>query len=204
MFTSNLLVIVRELVHESLLVTSIRWCDQCDINGRPLCQLPPILKLILIYKSKGAISFDQYVFIYVRQYIFTCPPNNYECSHICDLYSIVFKFSESDNLICSKWEILQGSCQKRFSGFFPLRGFPPPPPTPLTENHFAKKPLAERGGTPPPFNGKLPKIFLKKWVKRGQNRRFLAKNSCFLADFFLNGIGGYSPPLNGKNLLSSF
>ena len=22
------------------------------------------------------------------------------------------------------------------------------PPTPLTENHFAKKPLAERGGTP--------------------------------------------------------
>ena len=23
-----------------------------------------------------------------------------------------------------------------------------PPPTPLTENHFAKKPLAERGGTP--------------------------------------------------------
>ena len=24
------------------------------------------------------------------------------------------------------------------------------PPTPLTENHFAKKPLAESGGTPPP------------------------------------------------------
>ena len=35
-----------------------------------------------------------------------CPPNNYECSHISDLYSVVFKFSESDNLICSKWEIL--------------------------------------------------------------------------------------------------
>ena len=26
----------------------------------------------------------------------------------------------------------------------------PPPPTPLTQNHFAKKPLAERGGTPLP------------------------------------------------------
>ena len=41
--------------------------------------------------------------------------------------------------------------------------------TPLTENHFAKKPLAERGGSPPPppLNGKLPKIFLKKWVKKG-------------------------------------
>ena len=26
---------------------------------------------------------------------------------------------------------------------------------------FAKKPLAERGGTSPPPNGKLPKIFLK-------------------------------------------
>ena len=23
---------------------------------------------------------------------------------------------------------------------------------------------------------------------------FLAKNSCFLADFFLSGIGGYAPP----------
>ena len=29
-------------------------------------------------------------------------------------------------------------------------GGTPPHPTPLTENHFAKKPLAERGGTPPP------------------------------------------------------
>ena len=31
-------------------------------------------------------------------------------------------------------------------------------------------------------------------------RRFLAKNSCFFADFFLNGIGGTPPPLNGKSL----
>ena len=30
--------------------------------------------------------------------------------------------------------------------------------------------------------------------------RFLAKNSYFLADFFLNGIGGVLPPLNGKSV----
>ena len=39
------------------------------------------------------------------------------------------------------------------------------PPTPLTENHFAKKPLAERGVPPPPPKKKLPKNFLKKWEK---------------------------------------
>ena len=50
--------------------------------------------------------------------------------------------------------------------FFRLGGTPPPQ-TLLAENHFAKKPLAERGGTPPPLNGKLLKIFLKKWVKKG-------------------------------------
>ena len=31
-------------------------------------------------------------------------------------------------------------------------GGTPPPSTPLTENNFAKKPLAERG-VPPPLNG---------------------------------------------------
>ena len=45
----------------------------------------------------------------------------------------------------------KGSFQKLLSEFCPLRGYPPPPPlpTPLTENHFAKKTLAERGGIPP-------------------------------------------------------
>ena len=36
---------------------------------------------------------------------------------------------------------------------FSVKGVPPTPPhppTPLTDNHFAKKPLAERGGSPPP------------------------------------------------------
>ena len=44
----------------------------------------------------------------------------------------------------------KGACQKLLSGFCLLRGYIPPPRTPLTENHFAKKPLAERGGNPPP------------------------------------------------------
>ena len=50
---------------------------------------------------------------------------------------------------------------KGFSGFFPLRGCPPPP-TPLTENHFAKKPLAERGGVPPPPLTKIAENFPQK------------------------------------------
>ena len=62
-------------------------------------------------------------------------------------------------------ELPKGTFQNRFNGFFPLRGYPPPS-TPLTENHFAKKTIAEKGGYPPPLNGKLPKIFLKKWVKK--------------------------------------
>ena len=40
-------------------------------------------------------------------------------------------------------------------------------PTPLAENHFTKKTLAEMVGTPPPLDRKLPKIFLRKWVKKG-------------------------------------
>ena len=36
--------------------------------------------------------------------------------------------------------------------------------------------------------------------QKGLKLAFLAKNSCFLADFFLNGIGGSPPPpLNGKS-----
>ena len=45
-----------------------------------------------------------------------------------------------------------------FSGIFlsGIGGYPPPP---LTENHPAQKSLAERGGTPPPLNGKSAKLF---------------------------------------------
>ena len=45
----------------------------------------------------------------------------------------------------------RGAFKNYLADFFPLRGYRPPTlPTPLTENHFAKKPLAERGGAPPP------------------------------------------------------
>ena len=41
-----------------------------------------------------------------------------------------------------------------FSGIFlsGIRGYPPPP---LTENHPAQKPLAERGGSPTPLMEKI-------------------------------------------------
>ena len=62
----------------------------------------------------------------------------------------------------------KGRCQKLLSGFFPLRGYPPPPPppTPLTENHFAKKPLAERGVHPPPKR-KIAENFPQKMGQKG-------------------------------------
>ena len=62
-------------------------------------------------------------------------------------------------------ECRKGTRQKLLSGFYPLRGYPSPP-YPL---NFAKKNLSGKGGVPPPppLNGKLPKIFLKKWVKKG-------------------------------------
>ena len=42
-----------------------------------------------------------------------------------------------------------------FSGII-LSGIGGTPLPPLTENHPAQKPLAERGGTPPPLNGQNP------------------------------------------------
>ena len=60
-----------------------------------------------------------------------------------------------ESLKVGMFDLNKGRFQKRFSGFFPLRGYPTPP-TPLTENHVAKKTLAERGGTPtPPLTGKI-------------------------------------------------
>ena len=46
----------------------------------------------------------------------------------------------------------QGSCQKRFSRFFPLREYPPqpPPPYPLNGQSFCQKSLLDRGVPPPP------------------------------------------------------
>ena len=56
---------------------------------------------------------------------------------------------------------------KNYLADFSVKGVPPPL-TPLMENHYVKKHLAERGvGLHPPLIGKLPKIFLKNWVKKG-------------------------------------
>ena len=61
------------------------------------------------------------------------------------------------------YTVFKGGLQKLLSGFFPLRGYPQhPPPTPLTENHFAKKPLAERGGT-----RKIAENFPQKMGQKG-------------------------------------
>ena len=48
------------------------------------------------------------------------------------------------NQVESDLEGCKGTFQKRFSGFCPLKGYPPP--TPLTDKHFTKKTLADRGG----------------------------------------------------------
>ena len=51
-----------------------------------------------------------------------------------------------------------------------------PSPTPLTENHFAKKPLAERGGTPPPPLTESPLSFSGNFFpKRAKNDVFFIK-----------------------------
>ena len=47
----------------------------------------------------------------------------------------------------------QGAGKGRFQKLLwilSVKGVPPLPPTPLTDNHFSKKILAERGSTPPP------------------------------------------------------
>ena len=76
----------------------------------------------------------------------------------------------------------KGSFQKLLSGFFPLFGkmifrFPP---TPLTENHFAKKILAERGGTsPPPLTENCRKFSSKNGSKRAKIGGFWPKIAVF-------------------------
>ena len=71
---------------------------------------------------------------------------------------------QKDHTMVQKGLKMHGKSQKMefldqkkllFSGIFLSRmgGYPP---RPLTENHPAQKPLAEMGGTPPPFNGKNP------------------------------------------------
>ena len=54
----------------------------------------------------------------------------------------------------------KGTFQKRFSGFCPLRGYPPP--YPLNGKSFCQKTLSGKGGVPPlPLTEKSAKTFLK-------------------------------------------
>ena len=69
---------------------------------------------------------------------------------------------------------------------------------PLTENNFAEKPLAERGGcTPPSLTDNPQKNFLKKMGQKGLKLAFFAQKS-------LAERGVPPPPLNEQNPLSSF
>ena len=57
---------------------------------------------------------------------------------------------------------------KNYLADFFRSGGNPPPPYPLNGKSFCQKTLSGKGGAhPPPLNGKLPKNFLKKWVKKG-------------------------------------
>ena len=67
----------------------------------------------------------------------------------------------------------KGSCHLRFSGFCPLRGFPPP--TPLTENQCDKKKvffLSRKGGYPPPLTESPLSFSGKFFPKRAENNVF--------------------------------
>ena len=67
----------------------------------------------------------------------------------------------------------KGTFQKRFSGFCPLRGYPPPLP-PQRKNILPKKTLAERGGTPPPLTDK-PQKFSQKMRQKGLKLAFFGQ-----------------------------
>ena len=60
-----------------------------------------------------------------------------------------------------------GNLSKTFKRIFSVKGVPLPPVYPLNGKSFCQKTLSGKGGVPPPLNGKLPKIVLKKWVKKG-------------------------------------
>ena len=67
-------------------------------------------------------------------------------------------------LVYSKGKPSKTSCR-----IFSAKGVPPPP-TPLAENHFAKKTLLVMGGTLPPLNAKL---FQKKCFPKGRKKMYL-------------------------------
>ena len=60
-----------------------------------------------------------------------------------------------------------GKLSKSTWRIFSVKGVSPPLSHPLNGNSFCQKSLSGKGGYTPPLNGKSPKIFLKKWVKKG-------------------------------------
>ena len=91
----------------------------------------------------------------------------------------------------------QGSFQKLLSGFFPLRGYSPSHP--LNEKTFCQKTLSGQGGhSPPPLTENCRKFSLKNRSKRAKIGVF-GRKQLFLVDFFLSGIGEYSPPTVHQN-----
>ena len=54
------------------------------------------------------------------------------------------------NSIFCIWFCVRDAVKNYLADFFRQGGTPPPFTPLLAENHFAKKPLAEMGGTPPP------------------------------------------------------
>ena len=69
-------------------------------------------------------------------------------------------------MVCDELFICPREPVKNYlADFFPLRGYPP---YSLSRKSFCQKTLSGNGGTPPPLNGKSPKIFLKNGSKRAK------------------------------------
>ena len=77
---------------------------------------------------------------------------------------------------------VKGTFQKQLSGFFSVKGLPPPP-TPLTENHFSKKTLAKKGV--PLHNGRTvaPEAILFESPCRAHSETKIAQIICQGRDF---------------------
>ena len=69
----------------------------------------------------------------------------------------------------------------------------PRPPYPYSGKSFCQKTLSGNGGTPPPLTDNRWKFSSNNGSKRAKIGVF-GQKKLFFSGFFLNGIGGYSPP----------
>ena len=74
----------------------------------------------------------------------------------CETWKIVI-LNFGFMFLIGNWPQTKGTCQKRFSGFCPLRGYPPPQP--LNGQSFCQKTLSGQGGYPPPLTDNPQKNF---------------------------------------------